>query len=220
MIVFVRGRIADRGRGFVDVDVSGVGYRVWVPEGVATRLEPGQDVQLYTYHHVREDGQQLFGFEHAADRDWFEWILGVSGIGPKGAMQILSCCSRTELAAAIAAEDVDALCRLPGVGRKTAQRLVLELKEKAAQWRDVPPGTAAADAASANVRLPRRRTDRQPPAADLRADVVEALRVLGYNERQALEAAEVAVGDTSVAGVEEALRLALRHLDRQRPPIR
>ncbi len=202
MIAFLRGIAHTVGEGYVDVDVHGVGYRAFVAQKVADSLQSGQEVFLFTYQAVREDAILLYGFPTEDDRNWFELLIGVSGIGPKGALQILSGISGAEFAEAIYAEDVDTLCRLPGVGKKTAARLVVELKDKLEDMWRVSRTTSrkevAASAATETSRVER--------------DVIEALVSLGYNERQAAEQVRQVLSEAPSIAVEDALRLCLQRM--------
>jgi Holliday junction DNA helicase RuvA len=130
MIARLRGRaVARRGDGLV-LDVGGVGYLVAATPAAARKAEGGGEVSLETYLHVREDALQLFGFADADERELFEHLLGVNGVGPKVALAIVSGSTPSELRRAIALEDTKRFEAIPGIGRKTAQRVVLELKEK------------------------------------------------------------------------------------------
>ncbi|WP_029420982.1 Holliday junction branch migration protein RuvA [Alicyclobacillus macrosporangiidus] len=202
MIAFVRGCIHQTGPGMAVVDVGGVGYRVFVTERCAANLSVGEEVLLYTHYRVREDEASLYGFLSPEERDWFELLMGVSGVGPKGALQILSATEPSVFAQAIAEEDVGFLCTLPGVGRKTAQRLVVELKDKigALQGRIQP----AADRMVSRLA--------EAAGAGVSNDVVEALVTLGYNERQAAAVVQETIRAHPDAGVEEVLRWCLRQL--------
>lgn len=205
MISFIRGTVFACASSLVDVDVHGVGYRVWVPERVALSLAPEIDVFLYTYHQVREDAHELFGFQQAQERDWFELLLTVSGIGPKGALQIISASLYEDFAKAVESDDDRYLCSLPGIGKKTAQRLVLELKDKLSSFRLSLPTVRTSLALHVDSPISR--------LTALQRDVVEALKSLGYNEKQALDAVLTtlaAEGDAaSTWTVEQALRLCL-----------
>jgi holliday junction DNA helicase RuvA len=138
MIARLRGRVAARTSGGLVVDVNGVGYLVNATPSVY-RLGDGE-ITIETYTHVREDALQLFGFASSAERQLFELLLGVNGVGPKVALAIVSGSTPAELTRAIAREDTARFEAIPGIGRKTAQRVVLELKEKLAA---VPGETAA-----------------------------------------------------------------------------
>ena len=125
MIASVRGTVIARASDHVVVEVRGVGYKVFVP-----RHPTGDEVLLHTHQVVREDGQFLYGFESREELALFEMLIGVSGVGPKAAMAILSVARPAEVAAAIAASDAAALARAPGVGKKTAERLIVDLRSK------------------------------------------------------------------------------------------
>ena len=142
MIGSLRGTLLERATsGEVLVEVAGVGYRAQVPPPALAELgEPGGEVFLHTHLHVREDALQLYGFAEAGERQLFEQLLSVSGVGPKVALAIVSGYSPAELRRAIVREDAALLQSIPGVGKKTAQRVVLELKEK------IAPLAAVADA--------------------------------------------------------------------------
>lgn len=131
MIGSLRGRLAVKRPEMVVVDVSGVGYQVSVPLSLLSQLPPeGETVFLHIYTHVREDAIQLFGFAHEDEKKIFTTLLTVSGVGPKMALNVLSGLSRDDFIRALDTEDVAMLCRIPGLGKKTAHRLILELREK------------------------------------------------------------------------------------------
>jgi Holliday junction DNA helicase RuvA len=133
MIAYLKGKILEKTAEGIILDVNGVGYELAMPTGALSKLlAKGEEASLYTYLHVREDVMQLFGFLSAADKEMFEKLLSVTKIGPKVAISLLSAFSVTALKKAILLEDVDLLAAIPGIGKKTAQRLVLELKEKLA----------------------------------------------------------------------------------------
>lgn len=200
MIAFLKGLLEAKDENVCLVDVNGVGYEVHMPVTDLDRLPaPGQPVVIHTWHVTREDAEQLFGFLDTGDRALFKILLGISGIGPKSALAVLSGISSSELEAAVAARDVDRLQRLPGIGRKTAERLLLELKDKM----QVTPVF----------------TDRtQPGERGEFAEAMEALGSLGYSQlqsRQALQKVADQEPPARAAGrdrVAELVRLALRHL--------
>lgn len=131
MISSLRGKIISRKPDNVVIDVNGVGYQVNVPLSILSNLpEEGNDVFLHVYTHVREDALQLFGFFSEDEKKIFTTLLGITGIGPKMALNILSGISHNDFLHAIEKEDVAMLCRIPGLGKKTAHRLILELREK------------------------------------------------------------------------------------------
>ena len=146
MIAAVRGEIIARGAGHVVVEVAGVGYKVFVP-----RLPSRDDVLLHTHQVVREDDQSLYGFETREELALFEMLISVSGVGPKAGLAILSVARPAEIAGAIASGDTAVLARAPGVGKKTAERLIVDLKGKIGRVAGLPvtPGLLTADDAHA-----------------------------------------------------------------------
>lgn len=197
MIAHLRGRIAHRGAGSVVVDVGGVGYLVQVT-GATPLPARGEQVELHTSLQVREDSMTLYGFPDRGSLELFELLLSSSGVGPRIALAALGTHRPDTLRTAIAAGDVATLTAVPGIGRKVAERLVLELKDKVGL-----PSPPAADVAA----------DGTPDAdPDVRAEVREALLGLGYTAGEA-HAALGAV-DAGEAGDDpgELLRLALRAL--------
>lgn len=131
MIAFLVGKVAAKGAANCLIEVSGVGYSLAMSTGSLAALPAvGDEVLVHTYLHVREDGISLFGFESEAEKAAFEQLITVSGVGPKVALATLSALSPDALASAVAAEDVATISSVPGIGKKTAQRLILELKDK------------------------------------------------------------------------------------------
>ena len=190
MIGSVRGVVVDRSpSGEVVVEVGGVGYRVLVPVGALAVLEPRSPAFLHTHLHVREDALVLYGFPTRDERDTFESLLGATGVGPRLALAMLSVHSPVALRRALLDDDLEALMLVPGVGKRTAQRLLVELKSRLAV-----PEPAVSDAAVA-------------PSA--RAEVRTALAGLGYGPE---EVREVLARLPEEGGVEELLRDALRIL--------
>lgn len=168
MIGSLRGRLLHRGADDVLVEVAGIGYRVTVSPTTAVSLgDVGDEVFVHTHHHVREDAQTLFGFATRDERDCFEALLGAHGVGPSLALAILSVHQPLALARILADDDIAALCLVPGVGKKTAARLLIELKARLSvpDLGDVPTGSVPGGAGA--------------PSA--RADVREALTGLGYS---------------------------------------
>ena len=133
MISYLRGKYLDRtDEGNIIIDVNGIGFEVNVTAEVLGRIEhnAGEETEIYTYMQVKEDGMSLFGFTSLEEISVFKKIIGVSGIGPKGAMSILSTMSREQLILAVIEENSDIIAKAPGIGKKTAAKLVLELKDK------------------------------------------------------------------------------------------
>jgi Holliday junction DNA helicase RuvA len=192
VIAQVRGRLLRKQTQEAIVDVGGVGYRVTIPLSTFYRIEVGQDVTLLTHTHVREDALALFGFLTADEQVLFERLISVSGVGPKLAVSILSGIEAPELVTALKGSDVARLTRIPGVGKKTAERLVLELKDKM-------QGLAASEPES------------KAAPGSAKDDLVSALVHLGYSRPEAERGVERALKDGEGA-FEELLRRSLRAL--------
>ena len=196
MIAHLRGRIAEKHPNRIVVDVGGVGYDVFVPLSTFYGLgEPGSDIALRIHTHVREDVIALYGFRTALEQDLFERLIGVSGIGPKVALGVLSGIEPLELMRAIERADVARLTAIPGVGRKTSERLVVELKDRL-------PRLAVADAA----------VGVEAPPSAVRDDVLSALVNLGYHRPLAEKAVAAAIKSVPDGGFERTLKQALREL--------
>ncbi len=182
MIAALRGTVLQLGEDFAVIDVGGVGYLVFASGRTLRGLPPlGAEVRLQIETHVREDHIHLYGFLEAAERDWFRLLLTVQGVGAKVGLALLSALSPAELATAIAAQDRSAITRAQGVGPKLAQRLVTELKEKAAAMA-MPAALARRGAAA----------DSATPAA-VNEDAVSALVNLGYKRAEAYGAVARAI---------------------------
>ena len=199
MIASVRGRVLALRLDAAVVEVGGVGLLVQATPGTLAELRPGAEAELATSLVVREDALTLFGFADADERDVFEIVQTVSGIGPRLALAMLAVHTPDGLRAAVAGGDLTALMKVPGIGRKGAQRIVLELTDRLGA-----PSAAAGVRALASV-----------PASGGRDQVVEALVGLGWSAKQAADAVD-AVGEDGEARADVAgtLRAALRHLGR------
>ncbi len=201
MIGLLRGRTVSRtGDGEVIVDVAGVGYRVAVTPATAAALVVGgtaEEATLFVHTHVREDAIVLYGFVHDDERRCFEVLLGSHGVGPALALAIVGSLSPAALSTAVLEDDVETLCTVPGVGRKTAARLLIELKSRL----ELPDLSTPPTATAGRGALPATRTSR----AEARA----ALSELGYAPDEIRGALD---GLRDDVGVEEMLRLALREL--------
>jgi Holliday junction DNA helicase RuvA len=191
MIRLVRGTVLAGSKDQLVINIGGegggLGVRVFVPEPTAAQFQPGARIQLYTHLHVREDMLALYGFASDDELLMFELLLGVSGVGPKVALATLSVLTPDALRLALANDEPAMVARVPGVGKRTAQKIVLELKDK------VQP-TVGGLAALAHV-------------TDVDSEVIEALTALGYSVVEAQRAVQKVPKD--VVGVEERLRLAL-----------
>ena len=197
MIALLRGRLAEKNTNRVIIDVQGVGYDLQVPLSTFYELgEPGADVVFRVHTHVREDALALFGFATMLELQLFEQLIGVSGIGPRLALAVLSGIDPPDLVRAISQGDVGRLTGIPGVGKKTAERIGLELKDRLLALLAVEPEPGA-----------------DGPSTDLRGDLLSALVNLGY-PRQLAERAVDAALVAEVESFEQTLRLALRELVR------
>ena len=187
MITTLQGAVADKGDNFLVVETGGLGFKVHVPAPLAARWgSTGRRVQLFTHLHLRENEVSLYGFEMRNELSFFEALLGVTGIGPKVALGALSAGNVEAIRSAIAAGDSDYLTQLPGIGKKTAQRIVLDLRGKLEEEELIPA----------------------PAMSPVDADVVAALISMGYNDTEAR--AVVASLPQEEMPVEERLLLALR----------
>lgn len=183
MIASLRGQLMRVEATYVVVDVGGVGYKVCVPVSVLTTFAEGAQASLFIHTHVRAEEIALYGFAQPDDQRVFELLLSVAGIGPKVALSILSAMDSAALARAVSTDDTKTLVRIPGLGLKTAQRLVLELGDKLAALlfeRKIDQVAARGD---------------KPPQEELYDDVVEGLIGLGYNRNDARKAADKAIKD-------------------------
>ncbi len=193
MIGRLSGTLAEKSPPGVLVDVQGVGYELEVPMSTFYNLPGlGERVSLLTQFVVREDAQLLFGFLTAAERSAFRELVRVAGVGPRIALAVLSGLSVAELSAAISRQDGARLVKVPGIGKKTAERLLLELKGKLGSDLAQPAGGAV-------------------PAEGAQADILQALQALGYSEREALAALKALPAEVSVA---DGIKLALKSLSR------
>lgn len=205
MIAHLSGTLLSKQATSVIVDVSGVGYEVTIPVSTFYDLEDvGGSVQLRIYTHVREDALQLYGFKTARERELFLKIISVSGIGPKLGITLLSGMSADELIASIRTNNLARLTLIPGVGRKTAERLIMELREKVAEL------------SSAQLE---EELGAKPEAAELtadtaRGDALSALLNLGYQRSAAEKAIDAALNEGGEITVESILRRSLKKLAR------
>ncbi len=191
MIGRLSGLLAQKSPPLVLVDVHGVGYEVDVPMSTFYNLPAlGEKVVLLTHFVVREDAQVLFGFLTEPERATFRLLVKISGVGPRTALSILSGLSVDELAQAVSRQDGARLVKVPGIGKKTAERLLLELKGKLGPDLALPTST---------------------PVSDTQLDITQALQALGYSDREAAAALKALPADV---GVSEGIKLALKALNR------
>ena len=204
MISYIRGELCDIEEQKAIVDVNGVGYGIYMPQQALSLLPPmGQQVKIHTYLNIREDAMQLFGFLTKEDLNVFRLLIGVNGIGPKAGLNILSCLSPDELRFAVLSGDAKAISATPGIGKKTAEKLILELKDKlniedmlehAAHGGDSEDLASGTDTASNTMQ----------------AEAVQALTALGYGSADSLRAVKKSSPECS--SVEDILKEALKFL--------
>jgi Holliday junction DNA helicase RuvA len=197
VIAHLRGRLLEKNPNRLVVDVNGVGYDVFVPLSTFYVLgDAGSEVALRIHTHVREDALTLYGFATTLEQDLFERLISIGGIGPKLALAVLSGIEPNELMRAIERGDVARLTNIPGIGKKTSERIVLELKDRLPR---VAPAVAAGDGGG-------------DAASPVREDVLSALMNLGYHRPLAEKAVATAIKAMPDGGFERTLKQALREL--------
>ncbi|MGN1377743.1 MAG: Holliday junction branch migration protein RuvA [Dorea sp.] len=204
MIAYVRGTLAAMEEDRVIIDVGGIGYGVYMA-GRAMGMLPrtGKEVKIHTYLHVKEDMMQLYGFLTRDELSVFRMLIGVNGIGPKGALGILSALSPDDLRFAVASNDVKAIQAAPGIGKKTAEKLILELKDKLKledALEHISDGEMSSVSGTSDAGY-----------AEVQSEAVQALTALGYGSTEALKAVKQ-VEITEDMKVEEVLKQALRKM--------
>ena len=198
MIASVEGRVGAVAFDSVVLEVGGIGYQVFASPAILSSVVPGSTAKLHTYHLVREDQQALYGFRTAEDLGFFTLLLTVTGVGPKVALAIVGSRPTPDLQLAIMQQDQAVLVSIPGIGKKLAERIIFELKEKVAA-----AGVAASAGAVAGI-----------GAAE--SEVVAALQALGYSLGEAREASRIALADATIGGtLEDRVKAALRSLLRE-----
>ena len=186
MIGSIKGQITYKASNYVIVENAGIGYKVFLPQVILIPIKIGQDVSLVIHTYVREDQLTLYGFQTLAELEFFELLLTVSGVGPKSAMAITSLAGLDMLKSAIGSEDPTVFTKVAGIGRKTAERVIVELK-----------GKLKDEAGSA-------------PAAREHSDALDALLSLGYREQEAREALKTIPKETS--NLQDKVKMALKVL--------
>lgn len=201
MIGYLSGKILEKGANFVIIDVGGVGYEVHIPLSTFYELgEAGSDVQLRIYTYVREDAIQLFGFKSVRERDLYLKLISVQGVGAKSGITMLSGMSADEIIAAIRTDNLAKLTAIPGVGKKTAERLVIELRDKIS---DLASGVSAGVSMAAGSAIGEN---------GVLDDALSALINLGYKKDAAENALQQSIKDGTELNVQKLLRSALQRL--------
>ncbi|WP_019850952.1 Holliday junction branch migration protein RuvA [Desulfitobacterium sp. PCE1] len=197
MIGMLRGKVWEVQADKLILDVQGVGYQLSAPHGLLAKAHSGHELIVYTHVILREDELALYGFSSAAEKELFLLMLSVSGIGPKAALSILSTLGTGQTESAIASENITLLTKVPGIGKKTAQRLILELKEK------FKGRGLSSDGTEGSAILPQ--------AASL-SEAMETLLALGFSQEEAKKALQALPDSVREASTEEQVRIALRSL--------
>lgn len=197
MIAYLKGIIDIKRQDYVVIDVHGVGYKIFMPEGAIQNLEVDSEAKIYTFMRVREDDVSLYGFLNVEELAMFELLISVGGIGAKSAVGILSNIAPSKFALAVITDDVTTLKKLPGIGAKTAQRIILELKDKIK--------TQEATEQESEIK-------QKIEVSDNAKDAIEALQVLGYTRREVEEAISK-IGDSNLT-TEEIIKQGLKYLGR------
>lgn len=199
MLAFIKGRLIETGTDYVVLDNQGIGYLIYTPLSVLENLPPiGQNIKMYTYMYVREDQLTLYGFLTRDDLKIFKLLIGVSGIGPKGALGLLSRISPNEFRFAVMSGDSKTIAKAPGIGPKTAQKLIIELKDKL-KLEDMFEGDSEENADAARG------------GSSAEKETIMALAALGYSETEAFRAVQK-VGASSDMDSETLLKLALKQM--------
>ena len=202
MIAYIKGTVAEILEDRILLEAGSMGYNIFMPMAAAEKaLRTGDQVKIHTYLNVREDAMQLYGFLSRDDLQVFRLLLGVNGIGPKAALGILAGLTADELRFAVLSDDVKTLSRAPGIGKKTAQKLILELKDK----------LNAEEAFELKLAHVQEEAGSEAAAADGSREAVEALVALGYSSTQALQAVRKVSG-IPADDVEGILKAALKNL--------
>lgn len=201
MYSYIKGILVEITENNIVVENHGIGYEIFVPGQVLDYLPSiGEEVKIYTYHYVREDAILLYGFLTKEDVGIFKMLIGVSGIGPKGALAILSVLSTDDLRFAILSDDAKAIAKAPGVGAKTAQRVIIELKDK----------ISLEDAFEQKLANQAQITEKNP-AIGVKNEAILALTSLGYSQNEALKVLQ-GIEITEDSQVEDVLKEALKQM--------
>ena len=204
MIAYVKGELAQKQIGYVVIDVGGLGYKIFMSEPSIDEIgNIGDTVKVHTYYRVSEDDISLFGFNSQEELRMFELLISVSGIGAKTALAMLACIEPSQFAIAVISNDIDTLKKIPGVGPKSAQRIVLELKDKMKKEQQIAELT--------NASLEQKSKVKKIIVADSKVqEATDALQVLGYTKKDVEKVLEQI--DTNDLSVEDIIKRALREL--------
>ena len=181
MLAYIKGKLEMKMTGYVVIDVGGLGYKIFMSDVGSEKLgNIGDIVKVHTYYRVREDDISIYGFNTQEELKMFELLLGVSGVGAKTALAMLETCSPSEFAMAVVTEDVKVLTEIPGIGPKSAKRIILELKDKIKKEQEV-------EAIKEEIGKKEKQENRFYDAIEIKekvSEAIQALQVLGYNKKE------------------------------------
>lgn len=201
MLAYIKGTLEMKMTGYVVIDVGGLGYKVFMTDsGIESLGSIGEVVKVHTYYKVREDDVSIFGFNTLEELKMFELLISVSGVGAKTAITMLSSCEPTQFAIAIISEDVNTLKQIPGIGAKSAQRIILELKDKIKKEQQIQELTRASKTTKTKLEITIENNEKIDEA-------IAALQVLGYNKKE-IEKAFAKI-DTKDVSTEDLIRKGL-----------
>lgn len=209
MLAYIKGNLEMKMTGYVVIDVGGLGYKVFMSEaGIENLGNIGDTVKVHTYYRVREDDISIYGFNTLEELKMFELLLGVSGVGARIALTMLATCTPSEFAIAVVSEDVKALTSIPGIGPKSAKRIILELKDKIKKEQEV-------EAVREQIDKKQKEENKFNEVVELRgklSEVTAALQVLGYNKKEIEKVLQKL--DYKELSIEELIRKGLSLLSR------
>ena len=199
MIAYIKGTLERRAESYIIIETGGIGYQIFVSPATLAKLpQTGEMVKVFTYFSVKEDGVSLYGFASAEEQEMFHKLLTVSGVGPKGALGFLSQLTPQEIILAIISEDVKTLSKAPGVGRKTAQRVILELKDKFKTEEALSMGEELQGVAETSG------------GGDAKFEAIDAMTALGYSRSEAAKAVNAVAAEGM--STEDILKAALKKM--------
>lgn len=199
MIAYIKGTLERRAESYIIIETGGIGYQIFVSPATLAKLpQTGEMVKVFTYFSVKEDGVSLYGFASAEEQEMFHKLLTVSGVGPKGALGFLSQLTPQEIILAIISEDVKTLSKAPGVGRKTAQRVILELKDKFKTEEALSMGQEVQGIVETSV------------GGDAKFEAIDAMTALGYSRSEAAKAVNAVAAEGM--STEDILKAALKKM--------
>ncbi|MCI8640773.1 MAG: Holliday junction branch migration protein RuvA [Clostridia bacterium] len=204
MLAYVKGKLEMKMTGYIIIDINGLGYKIFMSDtGIDKLGNIGDIVKVHTYYKVREDDISIFGFNTLEELRMFELLISVSGVGAKTALAMLAVCDSTEFALAIISEDIKTLTQIPGIGAKSAQRIILELKDKIKKEQQIEELTKASSEAKTKIEQKIEKEEKVEEA-------IAALQVLGYNKKEIEKAFEKLAKDEM--STEELIRKGLNIL--------